>query len=54
MRSRDPAPIVRAAHTLATFGVRYVATLRPVNAAERDAMSAQAATILAHGIARRA
>lgn len=45
-------PVIRAAHTLATFGVRYVATLRPVEDDERDAMSAQAAAILAHGIAR--
>lgn len=46
-------PVVRAAHTLATFGVRYVATLRPVDEAERNAMSAQAAAILTHGIVRR-
>lgn len=49
-----PPPVVRAAHTLATFGARYVATLRPVDEAERDAMSTQAAAILSQGIGGRA
>lgn len=41
---------VRACHTLAIFGVRYVANLRAVDEKERDRVSRQAAFIMAHGV----
>ena len=50
-----PAPqaaVVRACHTLATFGVRYLVTSREVPAGERDAVSAQAASIMLRGVKR--
>lgn len=47
----SPAPaVVRAFHTLATFAVRYLVTSRTIPAAERDAVSAQAATIMCRGV----
>ncbi|MGH6781861.1 MAG: hypothetical protein ACREB5_07140, partial [Sphingomonadaceae bacterium] len=49
---REPTPAVtRIFHTLATFGVRYVATLRPVDAEERAMVSRQAAQIICRGLA---
>lgn len=44
-------PLARMFHTLASFGVRYVVSLRPVGEEERDAVSRQAAGIVLHGIA---
>lgn len=49
-----PAPaVMRVFHTLATFGVRYIASLRAVEAEERDAVSDQAAAIMMHGTIKR-
>ncbi len=44
------AAVVRAFHTLATFGVRYLVTSRGIAAEERDAVSAQAAAIMLRGV----
>lgn len=50
-RHDAPSPAVaRAFHTLATFGARYIATLAPPDSEERDAVSAQAARIMATGM----
>lgn len=43
--------VVRAFHTLATFGVRYFAAVRPVGGEERAMVSRQAARIICHGLA---
>ena len=48
-----PAPgsaLLRMFFTLASYGVRYVVSLRPVTKAERDMVSRQAASIILHGM----
>ena len=42
--------VVRAFHTLATFGVRYFAAARPVDGDERAMVSRQAARIICRGL----
>ena len=48
----SPSPaLLRMFFTLASYGVRYVVSLRPVAQEERDMVSRQAAGIIFHGIA---